>query len=265
MLRRIVGGIVGKIRARPGSFAVLVAIVTLATVLVKDNIADAVRSNIQSVEFAKQFYELHVADIDLNTRINEIDDSVEELKLIVSRKEVPSASQELLTRAIQNHNDAVQNTKLIQAAAADTEDLVKHIGDSIFFFTYSDGEEGLLRSNIKLLHDRLDELSSDIKTLKGEWNKVNMVVSVPDSSKYVEACKTFDHDAAAAAIQAANLEDLSRENRLRAVRVAESYRQFLEEGEGVCDWAIILLVVTGAVLGLLSLLAGVNEGPVKNA
>jgi hypothetical protein len=83
-------------------------------------------------------------------------------------------------------------------------------------------------------------------------------------AKIIEAYKKFSHDADAAAIQSEHLEALSREVRARAVKVAELYRQFLEEQDRVCKWAIILLVVVGSALGLLSQLAAVQEGPAKN-
>jgi hypothetical protein len=141
---------------------VLGAMVIFATVLIKDNIAEGIRSNIQAVEFAKQFYELHIEDIDLNSRLNEVGDSVEELNRLVSKKDVPNALQEIMNTALQNHNEAVKNAKLIQAANADTEELVRRVGDSTFFFTYSDGEERILRSDLKLSRNSLESLRSDI-------------------------------------------------------------------------------------------------------
>jgi hypothetical protein len=268
--RAVLEGITTRIRRRPAFFAVLGAIVVFSSVLIKDNIAEAIRSNIQAVEFAKQFYELHIEDIDLNTRLNEVGDSVEELKLMVSKKDVPNALQETMNTGIQDHNDAVKNIKLIQAGDADTEELVKHISDSDSFFIYSDADERIVRSSLKLSSKALGDLRSDIKTLKNEWNEANRLVSVPnhrftseEMAKIVEAYKKFSHDANAAAIQSEQLEMLSLETRARAVKVAELYRQFLEEGNSVCKWAIIILVVVGSALGLLSQLAGVEEGAVK--
>ena len=68
----------------------------------------------------------------------------------------------------------------------------------------------------------------------------------------VEAYKKFSRDGNAAAIQSEQLEGASCETRRRAVKVAELYRQFLEDGNRVCKWAIITLVVVGSALGLLS-------------
>ena len=76
-----------------------------------------IRSNLQALEFAKEFYELHIEDIDLNTRLNE----VEQLRLLASKQDVPNSLQKTMNTAIQNHNEAVKNTKLIQASNADTE------------------------------------------------------------------------------------------------------------------------------------------------
>ncbi len=275
MLRRIaravLEGITTRIRRRPAFFAVLGAIVVFSTVLIKDNIAEAVRSNIQAVEFAKQFYELHIEDINLNTRMNEVGDSVEELNLLVSKKDIPNYLQETMNTAIQNHNEAVKNIALIQAGNADIEELVKHISDSNVFFIYSDADERIVRSSLKLSNNALEDLRSDIKTLKNEWNAATGLVSVPtpkftpeEMAKIVEAYKKFGHDAEAAAIQSEQLELLSRENRARASKVAELYRQFLGEEDSVCKWVLIMLVVLGATLGLLSQLAGVGEGAVKN-
>jgi hypothetical protein len=56
MLRRIARAVLDSIttviRRRPAFFAVLGTIVVFSTILIKDNIAEAIRSNIQSVEFA---------------------------------------------------------------------------------------------------------------------------------------------------------------------------------------------------------------------
>ena len=271
LTRAVLDSIITKIRRRPAFSVVLGAMVIFATVLIKDNIAEGIRSNIQAVEFAKQFYELHIEDIDLNSRLNEIGDSVEELNRLVSKKDVPNALQEIMNTALQNHNEAVKNAKLIQAANADTEELVRRVGDSTFFFTYSDGEERMLRSDLKLSRNSLESLRSDITTLKDEWNEANRLASVPNAqytseqmAKIIEVYKKFSHDADAAAIQSEHLEALSREVRARAVKVAELYRHFLEEQDRVCKWAIILLVVVGSALGLLSQLAAVQEGPAEN-
>jgi hypothetical protein len=271
MLRRIARvvfeAITTSIRRRPAFFAVLGAIVVFSSVLIKDNIAEAVRSNIQALEFAKQFYELHIEDIDLNTRLNEVGDSVEELRLLVSKQDVPDSLQKMMNKGIQSHNEAVKNTKLIQASNADTEELVKHISDSNSFFIYSNADERIVRSDLKLYNKALEDLRSDIKTLKDEWNEANRLVSAPNHpftseelAKIVEAYKKFSHDAEAAAIQSEQLEGASSETRARAVKVAELYRQFLEDGNRVCKWAIIILVVVGSALGLLSQLARVEPG-----
>jgi hypothetical protein len=61
-----------------------------------------IRSNIQALEFAKEFYELHIEDIDLNTRLNE----VEQLRLLASKQDVPNSLQKTMNAAIQNHNEA---------------------------------------------------------------------------------------------------------------------------------------------------------------
>jgi chromosome segregation ATPase len=274
MLRRIARAILEvittSIRRRPAFFAVLGAILVFSTVLIKDNIAEAIRSNIQGVEFAKQFYELHIEDIDLNGQLNEIGDSIEELKLSVSTKGVPNALQETMNTAIQNHNEAVKDIKLIEATNADTEELVKHISDSQFFFLYSNGDERIVRSSLKLSTRSLDDLRSDIKTLKSEWNDANRLVSVPnhqfapeEMAKIDEAYKKFSHDANAAAIQAESLQMQSLGDRERAVKVAGLYGQLLEDEDSVCKWAIVVLVILGALLGLLSQLAGFQEGAAK--
>jgi hypothetical protein len=275
MLRRIaragLEGVTTRIRRRPAFFAVLGAIVIFSTVLIKDNIAEAIRSNIQAVEFGKQFYELHIEDIDLNARLNEVGDFLEELKIIVSNKDVSNALQETIDTGIQNHNEAVKNIKLIQAANVDTEELLRHISDSIFFFTYSDGGERILRNDLKQLKRSLEALRTDIGTLKREWNVANRLVAGPnhqftsgEMAKIVDAYKQFSHDAEAAAIQSAHLEAESRGDRGRAIEIAESYRRFLEEEDDVCKWALIFLVVIGSVLSLVSQLAGVEDGAIKN-
>jgi hypothetical protein len=274
MLRRIaraiLEGITSSIRRRPAFFAVLGTIVVFSTILIKDNIAEAVRSNIQGVEFAKQFYELHIEDINLNDRLNEVGDSIEELKLLVSTKGVPNALQETMNTAIQNHNEAVKDIKLVEAANADTEELVKHISDSNLFFLYSNGDERIVRSSLKLSNGSLDNLRSEIKTLKGEWSDAYRLASVPDhqftSEEMAEidkAYKKFSHDANAAAMQAESLETESLGDRNRAVKVAELYGQLLEKENNVCKWVIIILVILGSALGLLSQLAGAREGALK--
>jgi hypothetical protein len=271
IVRAVFEDITTKIHRHPAFFVVLGALVIFSTVLIKDNIAEGVRSNIQAVEFAKQFYELHIEDIDLNSRLNEVGDSVEELSRLVSKEDIPGALQETMNTAIRNHNEAAKNAKLIQATNDDTEELVRRVGDSTLFFTYSDGEATILRNDLQLSGNRLEALRSDIKTLNDEWNETNRLASVANPqytseqlAKIVEAYKKFSHDAEAAAIQSEHLEALSLENRARALKVAELYRQFLEEENTICKWAIIILVVVGSALGLLSQLAGVQEGPAKN-
>lgn len=274
MLRRVARALfevlITRIRRRPALFAVLGAIVVFSSVLIKDNVAEAVQSNIQAVESAKEFYELHIEDIELNTRLNEVGDSVEELRHLVSKENIPNTLQETLNTAIQNHNDAVKNVKLIQASNADTEERVKHISDSDIFFIYSDAKERIVRNDLKIYNHALEDLRSDITTVKNELNEANRLVSVPNHrftseelAKIGKAYKKFSHDAEAAAIQSESLEEESRGTQAQAVKVAELYGQFLEDGDRVCKWAIIILVVTGSVLGLLSQLAGVGEGAVK--
>jgi hypothetical protein len=192
---------------------------------------------------------------------------VNELEALVSKKSVPNSLQKTINTAIENHNTAVKNIKLIQAANSHTETLVNHISDSMFFFTYSDAEDAILRNDLKLSETRLDELLGDIKTLKDERNKANNLASAPnheftseETAKIVEAYKTFSHDAEAAAIQSTHLEDLSREDRARAVKVAELYGQFLEGEDSVCKWAIIILVLVGSAHGLLGQLGLGSRG-----
>jgi hypothetical protein len=131
--RAFLQGITTQIHRRPTLFAVLGANVIFSTFLINDNIAEAIRANSQAVELAKQFYELHIEDIDLNTRLNEVGDSVEGLKFLVSNQKVSNALQGTINTAIQNHNDTVKNIKLIAAANADTAELVKLISDSTRF------------------------------------------------------------------------------------------------------------------------------------
>ena len=270
MARAVLEGITTRIRRRPALFVVVGAIVVFCTVLIKDNIEEAIRSNIQGVELAKQFYELHIEDVDLTDRLNEVGDSVEELKLLTSTKGVSSALREKINTAIQHHNEAVKDTKLTEAANADMEELVKHIGDSEFFFMYSNGDEKIVRSSLKLSNDSLVDLNRNIENLKTEWNAANILASVPnhqftseEMAKIDEAYEKFAHDANAAAIQAQQLEDLARGDRERAVGVAGLYSQLLEREDSVCKWLIIVLVILGTALGLLSQLAGVEEGVAK--
>jgi hypothetical protein len=172
-----------------------------------------------------------------------------------------------MSTGIQRYNEAVKGVKLVEAANADTEELVKHISDSNFFFMYSNGDERMVRSSLKLSNSSLADLRSDIQAVKTEWNDANKLVSVPnhqftseEMAKIGEAYEKFSHDAEAAAIQADALQTESIRDRNLAVKVAGLYGQLLEKGNNICKWVIIVLVVLGSALGLLSQLVGVKEG-----
>jgi hypothetical protein len=76
--------------------------------------------------------------------------------------------------------------------------------------------------------------ATNFQRTSGHLRVANRLVSVrtptftsEEMAKIVEAYNKFGHDAEAAAIQSEQLESLSRENRARAAKVAELYRQFL--------------------------------------
>ena len=239
-----------RIRRSPVRYAFIASGIVLSTVLIKDNIAEDIRSHISSTELAEQFYKLHSENLFFASWLKEISNSVDALSTAKSGSE-PTVLDKTIKGAIENSRDARTNALLTKAANQNAEELLNQVSDSELFFTYSDGESRILRGNLKISNNALKALNAQLKQTEEQWNEASRNISSDESANlrvFSKLKNDIDHEA----IQAENLKDLSDESRQRASKTADLYRQYLETENTICRRVLIALVVIGAALGFIS-------------
>jgi hypothetical protein len=253
-------------------FAILGAAIVFSTIVIKDNISEDIRSHLESVEVAKQFYSVHSEDIELGSRLDNIDEKIQELKQVLENKEVSNSLQEIANSATKGNNEAAKDANLIRSSNTDTQDLLDHIDDSELEFMWDEGEERIIKYDVNLSNNWLAVLSKDIEDSRTELNEAYKMVSIPNHKFTPEelvdirhAFATAKHSSDAAAIQGMHLTMGAAEDRIRALKAADAYRRRLEMEDRACRWVIIVLIVIGSVIGLLSQVVGIEREKVKGA
>ena len=256
-----------RIRRHPAFFAILGSTIVFSTVVIKDNISEDIRSHLQAVEAAKQFYSLHSEDIELAAQLGRIDDKIETLRQMIAMGNVSGDLQKLANTTTANYNEGYKNAKLTEASNSDTEELLKHVDDSELMFLWSEGQERMIKFNIKSAKGLLEELFAQLEESKTDLTNASTMVNVPNHNFTREEgmnihalFSTAENKSEKAAIQAIHLRADALGNRNMALEVAESYRNLLESEDRICKWVIIVLIVLGSGLGLLSQLVGIESG-----
>jgi hypothetical protein len=260
-----------SVRRHPSFFAILGSTIVFSTVVIKDNLSEDVRSHVQGVESAAQFYSLHNQSIELNARLAAtIERGVQELQQKLGKENSDGDLQRSATMTTQNYNEAYRNEKLAEATNDDTEELMKHVDDSEFMFLWTGGEERSIRYNVKSSKCLFESFSVQLQEVEDSLDRAVNTVSGPKRAftpqEIVAVKAAFDRaksKSEAALAQSMYLRADSEITRKKAANTTESYRQLLETENRICKWVIICLVVIGTLIGLLSQLVGGQSPEVR--